>query len=253
MIIIVCPGLYFHLKQTYFILFYFLQFDLAGFTPAQPVFTLVLKVPFPLVILNKSRSSRGSIHGSTIVTGGNEDEKETMRIWFASALAKTTHFDLPKPEDDERQSSASKKFTDYKLAIEHLGLKVWDIQQTTGDTISVVLQDSLGLQKELSGRADFVISSEAALCQGAALQHALCVVEIQSKDNELDCEYQLVTYLVLMMNRFGLARVAGILMYTDGRCRAFRASRDGDGAVYEQNDTFLIYQIAEVLPVLLNF
>jgi hypothetical protein len=226
---------------------------LTEFTPAQPAFTLKLKVPFPSVILNKSRSLRGSIHASTIVTGGDEDEKETMRIWFAQALAKTTHFDLPKPEADERQSSASWAFTEYKSVIENLGLKVWDIQRTTGDTISVVLQDSTGLQKELSGRADFVISSTAARCQGAALQHALCVVEIQSKDNEEDCEYQLVTYLVLMMNRFGLARVAGILVYKNGTCRAFRASRDGDGAVYEQNDTFAIYQIAEVLPVLLNF
>jgi len=164
---------------------------------------------------------------------------------------------LPKPEADERQASSSCIFSDYKSVIESLDLdlKVWDIQNTTGDTISVVLQDSDGLQKELSGRADFVIaSSSSARCQGAALQHALCAVEIQSEENERDCEYQIVTYLILMMNRFGLTRLAGILVYNDGRCRAYRASRvDGGGVVYEQNDTFDLYQIGKILPILLDF
>lgn len=174
-----------------------------------------------------------------------------MRIWFKQTLAQTTHFELSKPEPDDRQASASRDFNDYKASIENLdlGLKVWD---STGDTVSVVLEDSDGLQKELSGRADFIISSSAARCHGAALQHAQCVVEIQSKDNEEDCEYQLVTYLVLMMNRFGLQCLAGILVYDDGRCRAYRASRDNNGVVYEENDTFPLYQIADILPTLLS-
>lgn len=222
-----------------------------------PVFTLHLSIPFPPVILNKSGTRRGSFHASTIVTGGDEDEKETMKIWFRNALACTTHFILEKPEDDERQASASRNFLDYKTAIEGIelegGLRVWDIQGTTGDTISLVLQDSEGLQKELTGRADFIISSHAASIQGAALQHAVCVVEIQSRRNEVDCEFQLVTYLVMMMNRFGLMKVAGILVYNDGTCRSYRASRGGNGAVYEQNDKFGLYQIADVLPNLLNF
>jgi hypothetical protein len=81
----------------------------------------------------------------------------------------------------------------------------------------------------------------------------MCVIEIQSKDNEEDCEYQLVTYLVLMMNRFGLLRVAGILVYNNGTCRAFRATRKENGVVYEQNDTFPIYQIADILPYLFSY
>jgi hypothetical protein len=219
-----------------------------------PVFTLVLSVPFPDVILNKSRSQRDAIHASTIVSGGDEDDKETMRTWFTQALANPTHFILLKPEDDARQASASRAFIDYKAAIEELeGLTVWDIQKTTGDTISVVLEDSLGRQKELTGRADFIISSGRARCQGAALQNAVCVVELQSKGNCIDCEFQLVTYLLLIMNNYGLRKVAGILVYNDGTCRSYRASRDGNGAVYEQNDKFGLYQIADVLPHLLNF
>ena len=138
--------------------------------------------------------------------------------------------------------------------------QVWDIQNTTGgDTISIVLKDSVGRQKELSGHADFIISSQSAKCQGSAFQNALCVVEIQSKDDEDACEYQIKTYLVLMMNRFGFIRLAGILVCNDGTFRSYRASRalnggaTGNGAVYEQNDKFDLYQIDEILPVLFSF
>ena len=192
------------------------------------------------------------------MSGGDEDDKETLRIWFSRALANPIHFHLEKPLADERQGLASRHFVDYQSAIEGLGFKVWDIQDKTGDKISVVLEDSLGRQKELSGRADFIISSQSAKCQGAALQNALCVVEIQSKDDEEACEFQMMTYLVLMMNRFGFTRLAGILVCNDGTCRSYRASRAlngaiGNGAVYEQNDKFDLYQIDEILPVLLNF
>ena len=192
------------------------------------------------------------------MSGGDEDDKETLRIWFSRALAAPRHFHLEKPLADERQGLASRHFVDYQSVIEGLGFKVWDIQDKTGDTISVVLEDSLGRQKELSGRADFIISSQSAKCQGAALQNALCVVEIQSKDDEEACEFQMMTYLVLMMNRFGFSRLAGILVCKDGTCRSYRASRalnvaTGNGAVYEQNDKFDLYQIDEILPVLFSF
>ena len=176
-----------------------------------------------------------------------------MRIWFKTSIAKLNHFDLAKPESEERQATASRIFSDYIESIEaSLGVKVWDIQNSTGDTISVVLQDSEGVQRELSGRADFIISSRDAKVQGAAYQHALCVVEIQSKPIDADCEYQMVTYLVLIMNRFGLSHITGVLVYTDGRCRAYRASRNGTGAIYEENDTFDLYQITQILPVLFS-
>jgi len=132
---------------------------------------------------------------------------------------------------------------------------VWNIQGTTEDTISLVLEDSNGLQKDLSGRADFIISSQAAKCQGEALEHAQCVVEIQDKADEEACEYETVTFLVLMMNRFGYNRLAAILVYCDGTCRSYRASRAGGigETVYEQDDKFDLYQIAEILPTLLSF
>ena len=133
-------------------------FSVQEFRPAVPTLTLHLPEPFPPVIRNKSRSKRDSLHGRTIVTGGNEDDKETMRTWFNKCLAKPSHFVLEKPPSDERQASASRNFADYQRQIEEKGFTVWDIQHTLGDTISIVLEDSLKQQKELSGHADFIIS-----------------------------------------------------------------------------------------------
>ena len=130
---------------------------------------------------------------------------------------------------------------------------MWDIQETGGDTVSVLLEDSNGDQKRLSGRADYIISSKRAACLEAASPYALCVVEKQSKPNEEDCEFQLLTYLVLMMNRYGFPYLAGILLFNDGTCRAYRAIRDGIAdSVYESNGKFQLYQIADVLPGLLR-
>ena len=106
----------------------------------------------------------------------------------------------------------------------------------------------------MSGRADFLITSSDVESQGTALPFTLCVVEIQSKPDEVDCEFQLKSYLFIMMNLYGFARLTGILVYNNGRCRAYCAQRSrDDAAMYEENDTFYLCQIAEILPKLLKF
>lgn len=65
----------------------------------------------------------------------------------------------------------------------------------------------------MSGRADFLITSPEVESRGTALPSTLCVVEIQSKNREDDCEYQLKAYLVIMMNLYGFRRLTGILVY----------------------------------------
>jgi hypothetical protein len=226
------------------------------FKPTAPVsFLLKLDLPFPEAVLKKNSSNNGSIHASSIISSRDDDIKETLKIWFSQAIAVTTHFQLSKPNADERQATSSREFLDYKASIENLGLGlgVWDVQDATGDTTSIILEDSNGTQKKLSGRADFIIASNHAHCRAAASQYAVCIVEKQSKPNDEYCEYQLVTYLVIMMNAFGLQFLAGILLYNNGTCRAYRAKREVTGSIiFEQNDTFDLYQIAEVLPALLN-
>jgi len=198
-------------------------------------------------------SLSGSIHASSIISSSNEDTRESLKFWFESALATPGSFQLPEPPVSALQAGFSRDFLHYKSSIEALGVGVWDIQDKCGDTISVLLEDSNGVQKRLSGRADFIISTRKASCLEAASPYALCVVEKQSKPNEEDCEYKLLTYLFLMMNRYGFPYLAGILLFNDGTCRAYRAIHDGasDG-VYESNGKFQLYQIADVLPGILR-
>ena len=217
------------------------------------VSTLKLPIPFPDAILLKStKTISGSVHASTIISVADEDVRETLRIWFAQALAPITHFELDKPPDNEDQATASRMFTDYFPSIEALGLRAWDIQNLTSVSSYIILEDSNKIQKKLIGRADFIISTADASCIGAAPHHAVCVIEKQSRSDEECCEYQLVTYLVIMMNSYGLNKLSGILLYEDGRCRAYRASRSAEGGtIFEGNDTFQLYQIPDVLPILL--
>ncbi len=106
----------------------------------------------------------------------------------------------------------------------------------------------------MSGQADFLITSSEVESRGTALPFTLCVVVIQNKPYEDDCEFQLKAYLVIMMNLYGFARLTGILVYNNGLCRAYRAQRNPHGdALYEDNDIFYLCQIAEVLPTLLKF
>eukprot|EP01040_Poterioochromonas_malhamensis_P013547 gene13547-14906_t len=201
-----------------------------------PAVVHCLNVPmeFPSALLEKD----GSIHASSIISNNNQLVREHLRNWFQVSLATVTHFELEKPEEDERGAKASRLFRDYKNDIQKLGYTVWNTQKSVDENVSIMLQDPKKRQKRLSGRADYIIASAQATCREAASIYALCIVEIQSKENTEDCELQLITYLVLMMNVFGLPMLTGILIYNNGTCRAYRASRNGGATLYEGNDTF---------------
>lgn len=195
----------------------------------------------------------GTIHASTIVANSDAGEKEQLKLWFEASLAGDNHFELDKPIPDGREAAASWTFTDYTDDLERLQFKVWDIQNATGETVQIILEDARGRRRKLSGRADFLITSSDVESRATALPFTRCVVEIQSKRNEDDCEFQLKAYLVIMMNLYGFDSLAGILVYDNGTCRAYRARRGESGdALYEENDTFHLCQVADVLPTLLN-
>jgi hypothetical protein len=54
----------------------------------------------------------------------------------------------------------------------------------------------------------------------------LVIIEVQSIRNENNCDKQMIEYLFLVMNTKALSSVLGFVIYIDGRCRAFKASRD---------------------------
>lgn len=214
--------------------------------------TLKLPVAFPPGLL--ARCESGSIHASSIISTSDESLKTDLKLWFEQAIAHTEHFELSKPALDERQAQGPPDFMSFTSKIEALGYRVWDIQDRTGETAHILLQDINGSQARLSGRADFLVSSSLAQVRQAASQHAVCVIEKQSKPRDDDCEHQLLSYMVILMNSFGLTKLAGILLYSNGTCRAYRASRGADfQGMYEENDTFLMYQLPDILPTLLDF
>ena len=224
-----------------------------GYDPSLHVkLTLKLSEPFPTALTKKTAFKNGSIHASSILGSEDEEDKDTLRIWFLSEIAATTYFEFPKPSPSEHRFNSSTQFKDYSESIEELGYKVWDIQNSTGETASIILEDSTGKRRKLSCRADFIITSNDIDCRQVAPQHALCVVEKQSGNNDEECEHQLVTYLVIMMNAYGLESLSGILVYNNATCRAYRASRGDGDPLFEQNDTFDLDQIAEILPELLK-
>jgi hypothetical protein len=59
--------------------------------------------------------------------------------------------------------------------------------------------------------------------------------------------------MFLMMNKFGLKKLVGLLIYDDGRCRAYKSIRGEDqGCLYYSNDTFCVHYIAEVVSDILS-
>lgn len=78
----------------------------------------------------------------------------------------------------------------------------------------------------IAGRVDFIVTRADATTVNY-LNEMLCVIEIQSKDNEDECELQMLVYLLIFMNtKKNLHQLVGFLVYKDGQCRAFKASRD---------------------------
>jgi len=55
------------------------------------------------------------------------------------------------------------------------------------------------------------------------------------------------------MNTSALQSVFGVLIYNDGRCRMYRATRGvGNNCMYEQNDIFYVCYLPQVIGTLLN-
>ncbi len=58
----------------------------------------------------------------------------------------------------------------------------------------------------------------------------------------------MLVYLLILMNTKGLRALVGFLVYLDGQCRAFKATRNIDGnCVYEMNDRFHVAYMSDVL------
>lgn len=180
----------------------------------------------------------------------NIDTNE-IELWFKTNLVMPIAWNLD--HDNDVPPGASSEFSDYKNHFKARGYKVWDIQNKQHATTYLELTSRLtGASTLISGRADYLISFES-ITKAQYLNQMLCVVEIQSKENEELCIMQMLVYLLILMNTKNLEKLVGFLVLTNGQCRAFKASRSEDGdCVYEQNDLFHVAYIVDIFENILN-
>ena len=185
-----------------------------------------------------------SYHASSIFCLG-----VSIGDWFRETVAMPLESNLSHPNDVP--FNLPHAFRSYIGDFEARGLKVWDIQNSNIATQYLkLISAQTGKYILLSGRADFVITRNDCTKE-AFLFRAFCVIEVQSKRDLEQCENQLLAYLVLLMNTKGLPWLVGMLVYNDGQCRAFKATRnkdgiDGDG-VYQMNDRFHVSYLPGIL------
>ncbi len=223
-----------------------------GFVAGLPTKTLVVRdIPEEFCDIGTS------IHASSMFSG---DTDHHLEDWFHTRLVTATNWDCwhpnTVPPEQERLPLIS-----YLRMLETARdgggevFKLFDIQtrQTTNSRLDICREDYEKVIT-ISGRADFIVS-KAGATMTTCLAKAVCVIEVQSKDNVHHCELQLLTYLLLLMNTEGLKNLVGFLVYRDGLCRAYKATRsarDSNNVVYEENDVFHMSHIPVVLDRILS-
>lgn len=223
----------------------------AEFIVGRSIYTITLTTPLPdqLLELRSRKRMNGSIHASSMF---NNDEDGTLQSWFEQNLVTTTEWECPHPT--ENQPDASRRFEDYISQLQE-NFEVFDIQNNQIGNGYLNIEGSDNRKVTLAGRADFIISSRGST-HADFLSNALCVIKIQSQHNEgaeNRCELQMLAYLLIMMNRYGLAKLVGFLCRDDGNVRAYKATRGANGnCVYEENDIFDVYYLPEVIVDILR-
>ena len=196
----------------------------------------------------KGDDENSSNHASTIFKRENDD----VRLWFRSVVVAPVLWELDHPLDN---AGLSNSVQDYFETFPQ-EYKIWDIQQGDKATQRITFYDGTRRSVTISGRADFLVTKrwldEYPVTLANYLENALCVIEVQSKPDEVQCEYQILEYLYSMMNCQGLDNLIGILVFTNCQCKAYRATREDGDVVYEENDRFHVSHIAKIFVNLLK-
>jgi hypothetical protein len=228
--------------------FVFLSFScdvLQVFIPLITTFNLTVDFPIPDCLLKEEDKSN---HASTMFNEAAFDVGD----WFTSNLVSPLEWILEHPDDIPFGASNTFEFLLYCEKFRCFGLKLWDIQNKQHATSYLQLTSNMdGKTTLIAGRADFLVT-HANVTMANYLNEMLCVIEIQSKASEVDCELQMLVYLLILMNTKHLKKLVGFLVYKNGQCRAFKASRDiGSNCVYEMNELFHVSYIADILKSIL--
>ena len=177
----------------------------------------------------------------------NGNNSLAISHWFHGNVVSPIDWDLVPPQDVP--PNISRNFVDYINDFHTHGYKVWNINNLlhATSTIRVKKQSDERRWALVSGRADYLITKQNA-DRANYLAEILGVIEIQSgQKSESKCIDQLLWYLFIYMNTKHLLNLVGFLVLSDGRCKAFKATRDENNeCVYEVNGYFNVCHIATV-------
>jgi hypothetical protein len=207
---------------------------LTGFTPPQPIVHTIHVDEIPEGLLEDETKSNSA---------SNMFSTDELKVWFRN-LINPSELVFDHPIDADNDPDAARNFEHYIGEIENDGFRVWDVQNRIDANTRLVLESN-GTSVTISGRPDFLICSRDSVL-GNYLWKTCCIVEMQSNDDEERCELQLMVYIFVFMNKYGLDQVVGFLIYNDGQVRAYKASRSPTNIVYEENDRFHIQHIGDV-------
>jgi hypothetical protein len=175
------------------------------------------------------------------------DPDQEIRHWFSTYLINPRPWHLLHPEGKKDPNSLN-DFRQYINDFKTLGYQVRDINHSVSNSNSILTLRRSTDKKlaSISGRADYLICSSDST-PADCMYKTVCVIEIQSNDDEELCELQMLTCLFLLMNTRALEKLVGFLVYKSGQCRTYYAKREVNGnVVYEQNDLFHVSYIAEI-------
>ncbi len=202
----------------------------------------------PDSILTRNDNDVHSVHASTAFLD------EDIENWFYNNLVFPVDWELEYPTEYlESNINSSINFTSYIDSFLPFGYKVLDIQNNSygNARLKIVLKGDKSKFFNFSGRADYLVTTSEDFSIGTTKM--VCVIEIQSKKDKKQCLLQLLSYLLILMNSKNLPWLVGFLVYNDGSCRAFRATRDNNGGcIYEMDSCFHVSHIAEMMNIIIN-
>jgi hypothetical protein len=150
--------------------------------------------------VQKTRNEEeGSAHCSSI--GGGADRDEIIEFFRNDMLnVQEWHFDK---DEGQENSTLSRKFEHYADAIANeLGVTVINVENSNFATERIAIVDPSNRRSRLSGHSDFFICKQGAQFLDMNYK-ALCVIECQGNRDEVRCELQILSYILLLMNKCG--------------------------------------------------
>lgn len=204
----------------------------------------------PQALMDQGRfRENGSVDASSVLV---HDDHGLIQNWLHVNLVLPVLWECPHADDVPADASGS--FRSYESNLVDRGFSVRNVQNDESATgyINIHYDDAeLHQRLLLAGSVDYVISA-GDTTKADYMFKAVGIVLTQASEDVV-CEMHMMLCLLIFMNTQALRRLHGFLVYKNGTCRVYKASRSRDGGIVrEQDDTFHVCHIVEVLEYLLT-